>query len=510
MTKCHYAGVYRTGYWILLGVSCALGCEGNEDLVVPSGPPPLSEAGVPADAAPPLPYIDASVAVPTDAQASTGGVPGTSDAQAPTVDGGPDAVDGPPLLFQILTEPPGAHCSAGGVAFLGGADTNNNGVLDVVREVTQTTYVCSGEPCATVEGSLELRHIEEWESFVAAGCSAVSGELTVGVYGVDSLSPPATALVSVGALTVPTFATLTSLTLPALTTINGDVTVSAVDTLTSISLPALTTIKGNLTLLGNAALASVSLPELATIDGELAISSGLLTELDLSVLTTAKSVAFSSSSLVNLELPALATVSSFVYIIGNEGLVHLGLPVLTTLNGSLQIVTNVALTEIDLSSLSNALGGGLYISNNDALSDITLPQLESATALRFESSTELVSIQLPLLTTITDLSLWNCPALTTLSAPQLATVVGTLGVTRNAALTTLGLPALETVHQRLEISDHEALATLELPALERVDGNLWINDNLSLKQCLVDALHDQLTTEPGSYFADGNATGSCP
>ena len=42
-------------------------------------------------------------------------------------------------------EPPGPNCPNGGVKIETGIDTNENGMLDE-NEVTDTVYVCNGEP----------------------------------------------------------------------------------------------------------------------------------------------------------------------------------------------------------------------------------------------------------------------------------------------------------------------------------------------------------------------------
>src|SRR5262245_7933952 len=52
------------------------------------------------------------------------------------------------VVFASRLEPAGAHCEAGGIALLSGADKNRNGVLDA-GEVTSTQYICNGQPGAT-------------------------------------------------------------------------------------------------------------------------------------------------------------------------------------------------------------------------------------------------------------------------------------------------------------------------------------------------------------------------
>ncbi|HKX40848.1 MAG TPA: hypothetical protein VJO99_06805, partial [Burkholderiaceae bacterium] len=51
--------------------------------------------------------------------------------------------DAPSALVQMLDEPSGAHCAAGGKAIRVGIDANANGVLDTA-EIASTGYVCNG------------------------------------------------------------------------------------------------------------------------------------------------------------------------------------------------------------------------------------------------------------------------------------------------------------------------------------------------------------------------------
>lgn len=51
--------------------------------------------------------------------------------------------DGFTSLIQMVDEPPGANCQAGGVAIHSGLDANRNGVLDT-GEIAVTKYVCNG------------------------------------------------------------------------------------------------------------------------------------------------------------------------------------------------------------------------------------------------------------------------------------------------------------------------------------------------------------------------------
>jgi hypothetical protein len=63
----------------------------------------------------------------------------------PSGDPGQDGQDGAPTLFSSAPEAPGDNCEFGGIALHWGVDLNLDGEL-TVQEVTDTDYVCHGEP----------------------------------------------------------------------------------------------------------------------------------------------------------------------------------------------------------------------------------------------------------------------------------------------------------------------------------------------------------------------------
>ena len=68
------------------------------------------------------------------------GTAGSSGAPGPT---GPAGSDGLNALVQMLVEPSGSNCAAGGKVINAGVDDNANGVLDA-SEISSTGYVCNG------------------------------------------------------------------------------------------------------------------------------------------------------------------------------------------------------------------------------------------------------------------------------------------------------------------------------------------------------------------------------
>ncbi|HEY9065726.1 MAG TPA: hypothetical protein VIO33_12145, partial [Burkholderiaceae bacterium] len=68
---------------------------------------------------------------------------GATGAAGTAGSGGAPGHDGLSALVQMVDEPSGAHCAAGGKAVRVGVDTNANGVLDA-GEISSTGYVCNG------------------------------------------------------------------------------------------------------------------------------------------------------------------------------------------------------------------------------------------------------------------------------------------------------------------------------------------------------------------------------
>ncbi len=92
----------------------------------------------------------------------------------PTGEPGQDGEDGVATLFSSAPEAPGENCPHGGIALHWGLDLNGDGDL-TVQEVTDTDYLCHGEP-----GKTSLVEVHEED----AGVNCVTGGLSI-VTGVD-------------------------------------------------------------------------------------------------------------------------------------------------------------------------------------------------------------------------------------------------------------------------------------------------------------------------------------
>ncbi len=91
----------------------------------------------------------------------------------PSGNPGQDGQDGAATLFSSAPEEPGDNCPYGGIALHWGLDLNKDGEL-TVQEVTDTDYVCNGEP-----GQIPL--VEVTTEDIGVNCAAGGVAITTGL-----------------------------------------------------------------------------------------------------------------------------------------------------------------------------------------------------------------------------------------------------------------------------------------------------------------------------------------
>jgi len=219
--------------------------------------------------------------------------------------------------------------------------------------------VCTGD--VTIASSAELA------AFADRGCESVAGDLTI--TGVTSVELPALSSIG-GSFHVDDSPALTRLSLPALTSVTGDVSVANDFALETLDLPALASVSGRLALTNDAALSSLDLLQLTMVSGALDVAyDNALTTLSLPALSTVGGFRLwiqGNRSLGSVDLPALTVLHGALAVVDNS-LADLSLPVLTTIDGALQIQNEVALTTFSFPALSSLGGDFLAISGNPAL-----------------------------------------------------------------------------------------------------------------------------------------------
>ena len=198
-----------------------------------------------------------------------------------------------------------------------------------------------------------------------------------------------------------------------LTSIGGNLIIDDNDALTSISdLSTLSNLGGNLTITANDVLPNLTgLNNLTIVPGITSITSNIglqsITGLE-SVTTFQSTLAIGGSPLLTdlLPLSNLTVVGGLLSILGNDGLINLsGLESLTSVGGYLNIGLNDNLA--DLSALSNlvSINGFLRIVANDKLTN--LGGLENIDP-----------------TSITNLTIINCPLLTSCEVQSICEYLG--------------------------------------------------------------------------------------
>ncbi|NJB85495.1 hypothetical protein GGR26_001240 [Lewinella marina] len=252
------------------------------------------------------------------------------------------------------------------IPFLAGAQTYTGDVL-LTTQTEVDAFDSGGTPYTEVAGSLTIQAtgtITDLSNLSAL--TTVTGSLSLTDWGADDTAGAGnplgglTSLTSVGNLQIgsgdpATVTGLQSVSLPALTTVSGNLLMQQVPNLATASFPALTQTGGDFNLTHLPQLDYFDGPLLATIGGQMRLN-----ELD---------------DLVNLDnLPAVASIGSSLIIRGNDNL--------TTLDGLSAGVSggaNFTLTELvvefnqvltSIAGISATISDVLTITDNSTLSNV--------------------------------------------------------------------------------------------------------------------------------------------
>jgi hypothetical protein len=378
---------------------------------------------------------------------------------------------GPPgtqTLVTVVSEPAGAHCTYGGQAIETGADLDHDGTLDA-NEVAATSYVC-----ASSSGEQALIRVESEPP--GANCTAGGTAIEVGLdldangsLGTSEIqstsylcgAPPQSTVID-GDVIIRNSHDLAML--DGVSEVTGDIVVQ-MSTLTNLELPALQHVGGRIdctrwdessTVQRQCQLVSLRLPALES--ASLAIWAPLAT-LELPNLASSSRIELRDLELTSLALDHLA--HSTIYI-DSLHLTSLSLPALVS--GPVQ-VDRAPLTALDLPVLAS---GGVQI-RGVLLEGLSLPNLVSG-VVEIENTPALTSISAPTLATAEHISVYNVPLLAELSLPMLQTVdmpgVGgeDLYLVNNAGLQSVVLPMLSSA-ERVMISNNPALPTCAAQAI---------------------------------------------
>ncbi|MEO0604716.1 MAG: Ig-like domain-containing protein, partial [Myxococcota bacterium] len=264
------------------------------------------------------------------------------------------------------------------------------------------------------------------------------------------------------------FVDLATVSLPRLETIGGGLEFTDTETLTSFSAPALTTVGGTLRFFDTPQVGTIVAPQLATLGGFDLQRNDVLTSLSLPATDLETLVVESNLSLASLSLAALQQLGDGSVRL-NGSLTSLDLGSLATVDDGLGI-TNNALTQLDLSALVTA-GGRFDISRN-GLTGLDLSNLQTVGWLRVTSE-DLTTLSLPSLVTSTDrVELRDLAAMVTLSMPVLQDVTDLVQIINSSVLTAVFLPSLSS-NTSVTVSGGPLMTVVSLPSL--VEANVFLS-----------------------------------
>ena len=193
-------------------------------------------------------------------------------------------------------------------------------------------------------------------------------------------------------------------------------------------------------------------------------------------------------------LDSLQVIGGSLLVENNAQLASLHFPGLEFVHRSLSLSANPLIRVSDF-PLLKSVGGFFEITDNALLEQLNCAKLQTADALKIHQNERLVQIsfsELDWLGVLLQIS--NNPALPT--AAFVLTHAGYLVVLNNDKLARLQLQDMENIWD-LEIGSNPVLTDLALDRLENVGQNFSVHDNLSLPDCLVDNLRDQLQAAGG-------------
>ncbi len=151
---------------------------------------------------------------------------------------------------------------------------------------------------------------------------------------------------------------------------------------------------------------------------------------------------------------------------------------ITTVNNKEVIVrSNLSNQLIGYENKGVAIVGGKFLSNNEHLKEISLPNLVFAGNYFLENCTHLDELYLPKLIKLKDFSLRNCEMLKTLSVPNVVSA-GYGVLQHNQFLSSLYMPNVKKVGDMF-LTSNMTMAKLDMPKLKSV-GHCFMSDNFVL------------------------------
>lgn len=163
------------------------------------------------------------------------------------------------------------------------------------------------------------------------------------------------------------------------TEITGNLTIDGDESdISSLNLPNIRTIGGNLTINGQSRVTTVLMPNLSSVGEVLRLyAMPAMTSFNFNALQSADSLQiFNNGALRTATFPSLVRVGTGpLTISGNAGLTFFEIPVLSEVVGDISVSNNLALTSMDL-GVSTEWGGRFLFTRNGAFINLNVPHVE--------------------------------------------------------------------------------------------------------------------------------------
>ncbi len=431
-------------------------------------------------------------------------------------------------LVRVDPLAPGGICMNGGVLIESGTDTNGNGQLDD-SEITSTQDVCSGTTQVTctggtiLSGTITVHTDADWAQLNGVTC--IDGDLLIAGVSDDQLPALSSLTTVTGGVLVVGNPNLTSLAgLDQISAIGGTYLVQSNAGLTSLDGLGALMQAAQISIVGNDALTDLTgLESVTDLDSTLLVQDNAqlvsLVGLD-NLETSAREVLFRSNQslasvdalgharslyfleisgsplLPTVSMPSLTRVEERLLINSNAGLGSIALPVLTTVGDLIQIDDDGALTSLSTPTLLTA--GGVNINNDNALIDVSAPQLVLSTAnLTLATLPKLTTLELGSVNSVaTTLQISGAPLLADFSGlANIQSVGGDLDVLNNSGIQDFsGLGSLQFVSGSMVVTGNSTLSSfVGLTQFTEIGGALTITGNPLLPPATSHAFASSLT-----------------
>ncbi len=191
-----------------------------------------------------------------------------------------------------------------------------------------------------------------------------------------------------------------------------------------------------------------------------------------------------NKKLKSISFPQLNSLISGLTITQSQ-VESLDFPELTTIDRGFQITTSDSITLLSFPKLkriveSMSITGGWSVNN---LRTIDFPSLEKVGGdISISNWKEVTTVNMPLLTNATVISITGLPKMISLTMPALNSTLGNVTISANSLLETMNLSALHTIRGNCRIENNPLIENLDgCGSLTEITGELFIGTMTSLK-----------------------------